>query len=241
MHAQYLAAFDAAVRDYASREPRVVNIHDADPILQLTSDHGISRMTLSGRPDGIRPQGFPTVLHQLQSRCAPMSAMSPNTVPPQAWMELEREFVLYQDRARAALAAAVSYVKQNQPRVALNLCAVVLADQTTLDDTMEFAARHHPRQTMTATPPVNRIALAFDHAVATVLHNLLCDDVAAARESVRSARRRIAELDQRYRNQARVAETAQTASRLLDTFDEALNAEAQATPAPTAVLASTGV
>ena len=82
---------------------RIVTGDDGRDKIQMRIDLGLIQMEMSGRPDGVRPVGFDSVLDQLEDRArAALAAGEEFVLEPPSCAELMREGVQYYRRYLAA-------------------------------------------------------------------------------------------------------------------------------------------
>ena len=100
--------------DTARVQARLLSREGATPVIQLRIDLGILQMERDGRPDGQRPGGFPSILHQyraladrIEKRGCRRGAFA---VPPEDYPELDRELLQYYHR-RIALFSLGDYAR----------------------------------------------------------------------------------------------------------------------------------
>lgn len=102
--------------------------HDGRPVLQLRIDMGLLQLEVTGRPDGMRPDGHETYLDALRSQC--LESDEPFELDPDQCMEIDREFVQYYHRRIAWLA--------------LREFDMVVADANHTIELMDFTGLHSP-------------------------------------------------------------------------------------------------
>ena len=87
---------DVVAREIAARDGRKV--------LQIRVELGVLQMEVEGRPDGVRPHGYPTYLEYLQHRAAMKSARAADwKMSAEHGVEVDREFSQYYHRRVAWL------------------------------------------------------------------------------------------------------------------------------------------
>ena len=87
---------DVVAREIAARDGRKV--------LQIRVELGIIQMEVEGRPDGVRPHGFPTFLEYLRNRASARSNKGTDwRISPEQAVEVDREFSQYYHRRVAWL------------------------------------------------------------------------------------------------------------------------------------------
>lgn len=88
---------------YAPGQVSARRSHGADgrPVVQLRIDLGVLQMEVSGRPDGSRPEGFPTLLEALR---AEVSDGGECDLDEDRCVEVDREFLQFYHRRVAWLA-----------------------------------------------------------------------------------------------------------------------------------------
>ena len=119
---------------------RVINSYAGRPVLQYFESNAVLQMELEGRPDGVRPGNSASMLDLLTARMAHPGA----TLQPQDWMELDREFVQYQQRRQAALLAAATTLLDGHREDAIALYALAVRDLKHCIDIVDLTVAHHP-------------------------------------------------------------------------------------------------
>ena len=89
---------------------RQIKARDGRPILQIRVELGLLQMEVEGRPDGVRPHGFPTYLDYLRGRAASKGSAAGFGSKGKGWSmskeqraEADREFVQFDHRRGAWL------------------------------------------------------------------------------------------------------------------------------------------
>lgn len=83
---------------------REITARDGRKVLQIRVELGVLQMEEDGRPDGVRPHGFPTFLEYLQNRASARSNQGSNwKLSAEQSVEVDREFSQYYHRRVAWL------------------------------------------------------------------------------------------------------------------------------------------
>ena len=83
---------------------REIVARDGRKVLQIRVELGILQMEVEGRPDGVRPHGFPTFLDYLRNRAGSRPAKAGEwKISPEQGVEIDREFSQYYHRRVAWL------------------------------------------------------------------------------------------------------------------------------------------
>lgn len=148
---------------------RLIQGEDAEPKVQVRLDLGLIQMNWAGRPDGLRPNGFDSLLdfheaqhdawsigHLSESGEPPRDAKGGSTDPaeadsegtgdapslPEAGDEAEDEFVLSSDDCRQLRDEAVQYYHRYVALLVLEEYEAVIRDTTRNLRLLEFCALH---------------------------------------------------------------------------------------------------
>jgi hypothetical protein len=182
MRRQHVEAFAEYARTNSKQFARLITAPDGAGVLRFSAGHSFVRFELTGRPDGLRPNGRASTLQLLRERTHDRGAAS--RLRPQDWMELEREHSLYQQRSRAALLAAVDACFQGRGDVALRLCQICRDDVQHLRAILEFAAAAHPGGRLPGAS-ATAITLSAQACVADALECLAANGAEASRLRLR--------------------------------------------------------
>jgi UvrB/uvrC motif len=152
--------------DPESNSARLIKGADGRDVIQIRIDLGILQLETTGRPDGVRPDGFPTLLDKLLHD----EAHSPDyELDEKSCLEIDREFVQFYHRRVAWL------------RLQRFQRAVQDADHTLA--LMDFCQAHSPCEEWTLQHEQHRAFVIFHRcqAAATVaVEELLPDQAVAA-------------------------------------------------------------
>lgn len=230
MHPQLLAPFAEYAAALSKHPARFVVSADGRGTLQSQVGSTFLRLQITGRPDGVYPAGADTTLALLRTRIT-----AATRVQPQDWMELDREFALYQHRSRCALSAAVDACQHGRFDLAIRMCRLSCDDVTHQLGIIELAHNAHPAGGLPGAGATQPATLRAQQCVAEALPNMIANGVAAGQNRLR---RGAEELTQALANQGEANANAHPAVRRLIGLAAALNA-GQTTPVanPTTPLA----
>jgi hypothetical protein len=165
-------------------EARYVSAADGGGELQWRQGRHLVRFELHGRPDGVQPRGHGSTLEQL-SAAAAQPGDSGAGIRPQDWMELDREFALYQQRRQAALVVALAAYRQERPADAIRLARISRRDAFHQLATIDLAEQHHPAGHLSDAGPAQRAVLHAQSAVAEAVTRLAEGDATGALRQLR--------------------------------------------------------
>jgi hypothetical protein len=179
-------------RDTARQFARIVRRADGRALLQCAGRHGVIEMEMEGRPDGIRPAGYDSFLAMLQARVADTNGARPIT--PQDWMELDREFVLFQQRLTTAAVAAKEAVERGDQSAATRLYELCAADAQQCLQTIDLAGSAHPAGQLSAAQPTNRAGLHARQHLAEAYLEVIVGDRSAAEACIQAGIEKVSQL-----------------------------------------------
>ncbi len=172
---------------------RLVRTADGRQVLQFYEALSVVQMELEGRPDGLRPGGFDSMLAALDHRFNGGGAGAVR-VTPQEWMELDREFAQYQQRRKAALIAAASAIDNQQMPSATLLLQVAVGDAGHCLAILDLAGREHPSGRLPADRGELRPSLCAQQAFIEAQLATLSGDHEIAIEILKAAIERISNM-----------------------------------------------
>ena len=126
---------------------RIIAGIDGRDKLQMRVDLGVIQMELEGRPDGVLPEGFPSLLDQLEARVAELGASEDLALDSDACAALMREGVQYYHRYLAAFHLGRFDLVVRDTTRNLRLFAFVVRHATDRRDKVELD-RYRPYVTM---------------------------------------------------------------------------------------------
>ena len=132
---------------------RKVRGKDGRPVLQLRLDMGLLQMEVEGRPDGSRPEGFPTYYDYLISLA--FEEGENFELDAERCMEIDREFVQYYHRRMGWLA--------------LRDFRRAMADAEHTLSLMDFSSAHAPEEQWAMMHEQYRPFVIFHHTQAAAL------------------------------------------------------------------------
>jgi len=153
----------------ANLTARLVTNPDGRNVLKCGNGFALVRFELAGRPDGLRPQGHNSAYEHLRDRVR----NSTGAVRPQDWMELDREYGLYEQRGEAALLLGVQAFHQGRTDVAMTLCRLCVQDTGHQRAILAFAAQTHPAGQLSGTPQDARLILGMRSCAAEAFECLM--------------------------------------------------------------------
>ncbi|HRX86669.1 MAG TPA: hypothetical protein P5572_16720 [Phycisphaerae bacterium] len=175
MHVQTIAPFAEYAATLTRHTVRVINTADGHGLLLCNTGASGVRLQLAGRPDGVRPGGMDSTLDVLRAKIA-----GAVRIKPQDWMELDREYVLYQQRSRCTLSAAVTACQQGRGEEAMRLCRASREDAAHQAAIITLAAEAHPAGSLPGAGLANHAALLVQQCVAEALPCMIAQGPAAA-------------------------------------------------------------
>lgn len=132
---------------------RKVRGKDGRPVLQLRLDMGLMQMEIDGRPDGVRPEGFPTYYDYLLSLS--FEEGQDFELDGERCMEIDREFVQFYHRRMGWLA--------------LRDFRRAMADAEHTLALMDFSSAHAPEEQWALMHEQYRPFVIFHHTQAAAL------------------------------------------------------------------------
>lgn len=160
---------------------RIINAYGGRPVLQYFESGAVLQMEMDGRPDGVRPQGRTSMLDVLTARLQNES----ETIHPQDWMELDREFVQYQQRRQAALVAASQLFLEGRREEAIPLYALTVRDLKHCIDIIDLTVAHHPSGGLVSARPELKPVLMSQRFIALSQVELAGENIESAVEVLR--------------------------------------------------------
>ncbi len=137
---------------------RVIKTVSGRYVLQSYEAMSVIQQELTGRPDGIRPSGAESTLELLRSRQHD-AGQSRIKIFPQDWMELDREFSLYQQRRKLSLSTATDAHHHGDMMTAARLYRRAAADAWHCLEIIDFADQLHPAKQLSAARAILKPSL----------------------------------------------------------------------------------
>ena len=169
----------AGISRSADQNVRVVRTPRGAEVLQYFDGRSFVQLELTGRPDGVRPGGFETMLAMLRQRL-PLPGLPRRRITPQEWMELDREAVQYQRRRRTLQVAAVDAQNAGDLDQAARFYTHAARDAQHVLDILDFAAVEHPTGRLLSADPQTRPTVVAQQCLAEARLSLLCGNVDGA-------------------------------------------------------------
>jgi hypothetical protein len=163
----------------ADQNIRVVRTPRGAEVLQYFDGRSFVQLELTGRPDGVRPGGFETMLAMLRQRL-PVPGLPRRRITPQEWMELDREAVQYQRRRRTLQLAAADAQNAGDLDQAARFYTHGAQDAQHVLDILDFAAVEHPTGRLLSADPQTRPTVVAQQCLAEARLSLLCGNVEGA-------------------------------------------------------------
>jgi hypothetical protein len=172
---------------------RIIKTAKGGMAIQYYEARAVTQMELNGRPDGIHPGGFATMLHQLQA-AKQSSGGAPLEVTPQQWMELDREFAQFQQRRRAVLIVAAGRFLEGRAGDAVPLYQLAVHDAQHCLDIIDFATAEHPAGALLAAQPALRPAIIAQRSIALAQADVAAGNAEFAVERLKDGARQVEDL-----------------------------------------------
>jgi hypothetical protein len=164
---------------------RLIRAANGRPVLQLYEALAVFQMEISGRPDGVRPGGYDSMLQMMRNRATGAEKARP---APQNWMELDREFAQYNQRRKAAALVAAAAKAQNITDWARVLYELAGHDTAHCLDILTFAEEEHPSGRLPSVGPELRPVLTTQQTIAHAQLAMIAGDFEFAVEHLHSGR-----------------------------------------------------
>jgi hypothetical protein len=172
-------------------QARLVQTSTGREVIQLRIDLGLLQMETTGRPDGTRPNGFPSYYHYLQSLAQPVEGDGPSfTLSEEHCLEADREFVQFYHRRLCWLA-----LRQFDR-------AVADADHTLAF--MDFVRDHSPGEEYTQAHEQYRGFVVFQRTQAAAAQAVENQDAEAAIDAIDTGLKALREFFIRYDAEAQM-------------------------------------
>lgn len=177
------------IDDGERQAARIVQTAKGRPAIQFYEAQAVLQMEMTGRPDGVRPSGCETMLHMLRRD---LSSPNPQkAISPQQWIELDREFVQFRLRRRAAFLAASTALMENRLADATPLFRLAHVDAQHCLGIIDLAQSIHPSGSLVSATPEQRPAMIADRQVALAQMRLIAHETEAAIDALQDAARDI--------------------------------------------------
>ena len=184
---------------HGAHAARLIRGDDGRWQLQLRLDMGVMQMDVDGRPDGLRPDGYPTWLDKMTARAEEAGDPAPT---PSDWAELDREMMQYYHRRTGLMTVAARAQEDNRLSLAVKLFRRAVRDGNHNLRAMNFVARRGGDPGYVAGHERHRPFVLAQIAQAAGFANLLHGDPDRAIEMFK---RGLARIRRAYRRQQAAA------------------------------------
>ncbi len=164
---------------------RIIRTVDGRHVLQSYESMAVIQLELTGRPDGIRPGGCESTLESLRTR-QHESQGNPININPQEWMELDREYALYQQRRKLAITTAADAHHHGDTVTATRLYRRAAADAWHCLEIIDIAFEEHPAGELSAAKQDARPNLLSQQYMANALVSVAGDNLEMAISCLRT-------------------------------------------------------